>query len=59
MSTIDAEALYRVLLDQIRDAYGAAAFAAPGGPVLAGIYSGGAWLAERLARDLGGPVSVS
>lgn len=55
MSTIDAEALYRVLLDQIRDAYGAAAFAAPGGPVLAGIYSGGAWLAERLARDLGAP----
>ncbi|CAN0618769.1 Pyrimidine operon regulatory protein / Uracil phosphoribosyltransferase [Burkholderia multivorans] len=55
MSTIDAEALYRALLDQIRGAYGAAAFAAPGGPVLAGIHSGGAWLAERLARDLGAP----
>ncbi|MBN3785185.1 bifunctional pyr operon transcriptional regulator/uracil phosphoribosyltransferase PyrR, partial [Burkholderia sp. Ac-20345] len=54
MSTIDAEALYRVLLDQIRAAYGTA-FAEPGGPRLAGIYSGGAWLAERLARDLGAP----
>ncbi|UEP28653.1 MULTISPECIES: bifunctional pyr operon transcriptional regulator/uracil phosphoribosyltransferase PyrR [unclassified Burkholderia] len=54
MSTIDADALYRVLLDQIRDAYGTA-FAEPGGPRLAGIYSGGAWLAERLARDLGAP----
>ena len=54
MSTIDADALYRVLLDQIRGAYGTA-FAEPGGPRLAGIYSGGAWLAERLARDLGAP----
>ncbi|WP_027813705.1 bifunctional pyr operon transcriptional regulator/uracil phosphoribosyltransferase PyrR [Burkholderia cenocepacia] len=54
MSTIDAEALYRVLLDQIRAAYGTA-FAEPGGPRLAGIHSGGAWLAERLARDLGAP----
>jgi pyrimidine operon attenuation protein/uracil phosphoribosyltransferase len=53
MSTIDAEALYRVLLDQIRGVYGVAAFSEPGGPVLAGIHSGGAWLAERLARDLG------
>ncbi|AIP04894.1 bifunctional pyr operon transcriptional regulator/uracil phosphoribosyltransferase PyrR [Burkholderia pseudomallei] len=55
MSSIDAEALYRVLLDQIRAAYGDAAFAQAGGPVLAGIHSGGAWLAERLARDLGAP----
>jgi aspartate carbamoyltransferase catalytic subunit len=54
MSTIDADALYRVLLDQIRGAYGTA-FAEPGGPRLAGIHSGGAWLAERLARDLGAP----
>ncbi|WP_246796933.1 bifunctional pyr operon transcriptional regulator/uracil phosphoribosyltransferase PyrR [Burkholderia perseverans] len=52
MSSIDAEALYRALLDQIRDAWGEAAFAAPDGPAIAGIYSGGAWLAERLARDL-------
>ena len=52
MSSIDAEAFYRVLLEQIRDAYGAS-FGSPDGPVLAGIYSGGAWLAERLAGDLG------
>ncbi|AOJ09071.1 bifunctional pyr operon transcriptional regulator/uracil phosphoribosyltransferase PyrR [Burkholderia mayonis] len=55
MSSIDAEALYRVLLDQIRGAYGETAFAESGGPVLAGIHSGGAWLAERLARDLNAP----
>jgi pyrimidine operon attenuation protein/uracil phosphoribosyltransferase len=48
MSSIDAEALYRAVLAQIRDAYGDAL----GGAVLAGIYSGGAWLAERLAHDL-------
>lgn len=52
MTCIDAEALYRVLLGQIRDAYGAS-FGASDGPMLAGIHSGGAWLAERLARDLG------
>jgi len=45
MSTIDADALYRVLLEQIRGAYGTA-FAEPGGLRLAGIYSGGAWLAS-------------
>jgi pyrimidine operon attenuation protein/uracil phosphoribosyltransferase len=52
MSSIDAEASYQTLLAQISDAYGAS-FAAADGPVLAGIYSGGAWLAERLAGDLG------
>ncbi|MFL9977997.1 bifunctional pyr operon transcriptional regulator/uracil phosphoribosyltransferase PyrR [Paraburkholderia graminis] len=54
MSSIDAEALYRALLDQIRAAYGDKLGAHDGaeGAVLAGIYSGGAWLAERLARDL-------
>jgi len=55
MSSIDAEALYRALLDQIRAAYGDRLAAAPGDAdavVLAGIHSGGAWLAERLARDL-------
>jgi pyrimidine operon attenuation protein/uracil phosphoribosyltransferase len=51
MSSIDAEALYRAVLEQIRAAYGEALGGADG-PVLAGIYSGGAWLAERLARDL-------
>ncbi|TAL98912.1 MAG: bifunctional pyr operon transcriptional regulator/uracil phosphoribosyltransferase PyrR [Paraburkholderia sp.] len=56
MRSIDAEALYRAVLEQIRAAYGAAIGATPAGTdgvvVLAGIYSGGAWLAERLARDL-------
>ncbi|NKJ49736.1 bifunctional pyr operon transcriptional regulator/uracil phosphoribosyltransferase [Burkholderia sp. SG-MS1] len=50
MSSIDAEALYRALLDQIRAVHGDQS-----GFVLAGIYSGGAWLAERLARDLNLP----
>ncbi|MGF6465669.1 bifunctional pyr operon transcriptional regulator/uracil phosphoribosyltransferase PyrR [Paraburkholderia youngii] len=58
MSSIDAEALYRALLDQIRAAYGdqlAAAHDGAQAAVLAGIHSGGAWLAERLARDLNLP----
>src|ERR1700722_19472116 len=50
MSSIDAEALYRALLDQIRTVYGDQP--ATEGVVLAGIHSGGAWLAERLAHDL-------
>ncbi|MGF6754877.1 bifunctional pyr operon transcriptional regulator/uracil phosphoribosyltransferase PyrR [Paraburkholderia sp. GAS42] len=60
MSSIDAEALYRAVLEQIRAAYGAelgagldaTSASADGAVVLVGIYSGGAWLAERLARDL-------
>jgi pyrimidine operon attenuation protein / uracil phosphoribosyltransferase len=52
MSSIDAEALYRALLEQIRAAYGEHFNGGPDAAVLAGIYSGGAWLAERLARDL-------
>ncbi len=52
MSSIDAEASYATLLARIRDVYGAS-FGAADGAVLAGIYSGGAWLAERLAADLG------
>ena len=55
MSSIDAEALYRAVLEQIRAAYGDRSgdkFGGADGVVLAGIYSGGAWLAERLARDL-------
>lgn len=62
MSSIDAEALYRELLGQIRAAYGESPTQA-GAPVLAGIYSGGVWLAERLAKDLNvagfGVVNVS
>ncbi|MDR5820816.1 MULTISPECIES: bifunctional pyr operon transcriptional regulator/uracil phosphoribosyltransferase PyrR [unclassified Caballeronia] len=54
MSSIDAEALYRALVEQIRSAYGPS-LDAPDGAVLAGIYSGGVWLAERLAQDLGAP----
>ncbi|MDE2611215.1 MAG: bifunctional pyr operon transcriptional regulator/uracil phosphoribosyltransferase, partial [Burkholderiales bacterium] len=49
MPPINAESLYQALLAQIRQAYGADL------PALAGIHSGGAWLAERLARDLGAP----
>jgi pyrimidine operon attenuation protein/uracil phosphoribosyltransferase len=58
MSSIDAEALYRALLDQIRAVYGdqlGGGQDGAEGAVLAGIYSGGAWLAERLARDLNLP----
>ncbi|MEQ0777167.1 bifunctional pyr operon transcriptional regulator/uracil phosphoribosyltransferase PyrR [Paraburkholderia tropica] len=57
MSPPDAEALYRAVLDQIRAAYcaDADAFSAADGIAIAGIHSGGAWLAERLARDLGAP----
>jgi pyrimidine operon attenuation protein / uracil phosphoribosyltransferase len=51
--TLDAEALYRAVLDQIRAAYPAEVFSGPDGIALAGIHSGGAWIAERLARDLG------
>lgn len=54
MSSIDAEALYRALLEQILAAYGDQLGGADGA-VLAGIHSGGAWLAERLARDLNLP----
>jgi pyrimidine operon attenuation protein / uracil phosphoribosyltransferase len=52
MSSIDAEALYCSVLEQIRVAYGEQLGDGAGDTVLVGIYSGGAWLAERLARDL-------
>ena len=44
----DAEALYRDLLGQVR-----AGLAQAPDPAIVGIHSGGAWLAERLAHDLG------
>ena len=44
---LDAEALYRELLGQVRAGLDGVADAA-----IVGIHSGGAWLAERLARDL-------
>lgn len=52
MSTPDAEALYRAVLDQIRAGYAADAFSAAAGIAIVGIHSGGAWVAERLAQDL-------
>lgn len=45
---LDAAALYRSLLDQVRAGLAGVADAA-----IVGIHSGGAWLADRLARDLG------
>lgn len=52
----DAEALYSELLKGVK----ALIAASPQPMALAGITSGGAWLAERLQRDLGlaGPVGV-
>ena len=44
---LDAEALYRELLSQVRAGLEGVSDAA-----IVGIHSGGAWLAERLARDL-------
>jgi pyrimidine operon attenuation protein/uracil phosphoribosyltransferase len=44
----DAEALYRALLDAVR-----AGLAGVPDAAIVGIHSGGAWLAERLAADLG------
>ena len=43
----DAEALYRALLEQVR-----AGLAGVPDTAIVGIHSGGAWLAQRLARDL-------
>ncbi|MDB5775920.1 MAG: uracil phosphoribosyltransferase [Herbaspirillum sp.] len=45
---MDAESLYNILLQQIR-----AGLTGVGGVAMVGIHSGGAWLAERLAGDLG------
>ncbi len=47
-STLDAEALYATLLAQVQ-----AGLAGASDPAIVGIHSGGAWLAERLAADLG------
>ncbi|MDB5796707.1 MAG: pyrR [Paucimonas sp.] len=45
---LDAESLYRQLASQARQA-----LAGLPDPAIVGIYSGGAWLAERLAAELG------
>jgi pyrimidine operon attenuation protein/uracil phosphoribosyltransferase len=47
-AAFDAEALYRALLDAVRTGLTGVPDAA-----IVGIHSGGAWLAERLALDLG------
>jgi pyrimidine operon attenuation protein/uracil phosphoribosyltransferase len=47
-SGYDAEALYRTLLERVRTGLEGVPDAA-----IVGIHSGGAWLAERLAADLG------
>ena len=44
----DAEALYRILLEQLRTGLAGCPDTA-----IVGIHSGGAWLAQRLAADLG------
>jgi pyrimidine operon attenuation protein/uracil phosphoribosyltransferase len=48
MLTLDAEALYADLRQGVRALM-------PPGAALVGIWSGGAWLAERLQKDLGLP----
>lgn len=47
LDNLDAEALYQALLQQIR-----AEFADTPSLALVGIYSGGAWMAERMVQDL-------
>jgi pyrimidine operon attenuation protein/uracil phosphoribosyltransferase len=47
MNELDAEALYRTLAEQVK-----AALAKTDKLAVVGIYSGGAWLAERLAAEL-------
>jgi pyrimidine operon attenuation protein / uracil phosphoribosyltransferase len=71
MTSFDAEALYAALREQIRAAYPdwtqanrtQADPTQADSPVIAGIHTGGAWLAERLAADLGvaeyGVISVA
>ncbi len=49
-SPIDAEALYRVLLESLRKRLQAPDL--PKEPAMIGVHSGGAWIAERLHRDL-------
>ncbi len=44
----DAEALYALVVEQLRDWLAAQ----PNAPTLVGVYSGGAWLAERLHAEL-------
>lgn len=50
VSTVDAEALYRTLLESLRGQLATVNEAAV--PAFIGVHSGGAWIAERLHRDL-------
>ena len=47
MIELDAEAIYRVLAQRVRELVGGRALG------LVGVHTGGVWLAERLRRDLG------
>jgi pyrimidine operon attenuation protein / uracil phosphoribosyltransferase len=49
-ATLDAEALYRVLLESLRRRLGEPDMVKP--PAVIGVHTGGAWVAERLHRDL-------
>ncbi|MGE0799195.1 MAG: bifunctional pyr operon transcriptional regulator/uracil phosphoribosyltransferase PyrR [Lautropia sp.] len=49
-TTVDAEALYATLLESLRERLARADVLEP--PALIGVHSGGAWIAERLHRDL-------
>ncbi|RKP59056.1 bifunctional pyr operon transcriptional regulator/uracil phosphoribosyltransferase PyrR [Pararobbsia silviterrae] len=61
MTPFDAEALYTALREQLRAAY--PDWTRADSPVLAGIHTGGAWIAERLAAEFGvedyGTISVA
>lgn len=51
--TLDAEALYVELLRDMKQLLASNATTPPTTPRLVGVASGGAWLAERLKKDLG------
>lgn len=50
LSTVDAEALYATLLESLREQLATVDEATV--PAFIGVHSGGAWIAERLHRDL-------
>ncbi len=50
---LDAEALYAQLATQVKAALGGAGGSGAAKLAIVGIYSGGAWLADRLAKELG------
>jgi pyrimidine operon attenuation protein/uracil phosphoribosyltransferase len=50
MCSLDAEAMYRVLLDALRERLAQPELVKA--PAVIGVHTGGAWIAERLHRDL-------